>query len=66
MSCVVEYNQIARDVARQVGGVEINDLYGYVEDFCQYFPQAPAPYSHNYTSCAVQTTGLHFFNTKAG
>ena len=64
MSCVVEYNQIARDAAQQVGGMQINDLYGYVEQFCQQFPQAGPPYAHNYTSCAVQTTGLHFFNTK--
>jgi hypothetical protein len=64
MSCVLQYNVIAKEVAAEVGGVEINDLYAYVEDFCKHFPQAPAPFAGNYTSCAVQTTGLHFFNTK--
>jgi hypothetical protein len=29
-----------------------------------WFMQAPAPYAGNYTTCAVQTTGLHFFNKK--
>jgi hypothetical protein len=23
----------------QVGGIVIEDLYGYVEDFCQFFPK---------------------------
>jgi hypothetical protein len=35
MSCVVKYNEIARAVAQEVGGIIIEDLYGYVEDFCQ-------------------------------
>jgi hypothetical protein len=52
MSCVLEYNVIAKEVAQEVGGVEINDLWQYVEDFCKGFPQAPAPYAGNYTSCA--------------
>ena len=61
---MVQYNVIAKEVAAEVGGIEINDLWQYVEDFCKTFPQAPAPFSGNYTSCAVQTTGLHFFNTR--
>ena len=64
MSCVLEYNVIAKEVAAEVGDVEINDLWQYVEDFCKDFPQAAPPYAGNYTSCAVQTTGLHFFNRK--
>ena len=68
MSCVVRYNAIAREVAAEVGGVEVLDLHGYVESFCAAFPRAdPALFpdvAGNYTSCAVQTTGLHFFNTK--
>ena len=68
MSCVLEYNAIAKDVAEDVGGITIIDLWQAVEDFCSVFPQAdPAKYpavGDNYTSCAVQTTGLHFYNTK--
>ena len=47
-----------------VGGVVIDDLYGYVEDFCHVFPKdnRSSGYAGNYTKCAVQTTGLHFFN----
>jgi hypothetical protein len=61
---VLQYNVIAKEVAAEVGGIEINDLWAYVEDFCKHFPQAPAPFAGNYTSCAIQTTGLHFFNKK--
>ena len=63
MSCVLQYNVIAKEVATEVGGIVINDLWQYVEDFCKDFPQAPASsgLGGNYTSCAVQTTGLHFF-----
>lgn len=66
MSCVVEYNEIARQVAQEVGGIVIDDLYGYVEDFCQFFPKdnASTGFAGNYTDCAIQTTGLHFFNNK--
>jgi hypothetical protein len=39
MSCVLEYNVIAKAVAEEVGGVVINDLWQYVEDFCKAFPQ---------------------------
>ena len=42
MSCVLEYNVIAKEVAEEVGGVVINDLWQYVEDFCKDFPMAPA------------------------
>ena len=65
MSCVLEYNQIARSVAAEVGDIIIEDLYSYVEDFCSSWPLEPASsgYGNNYTSCAIQTmkTGLHFF-----
>ena len=64
MCPVLQYNVIAKEVAAEVGGIVINDLWAYVEDFCSHFPQAPAPFAGNYTSCAIQTTGLHFFNTK--
>jgi lysophospholipase L1-like esterase len=59
-----QYNEIARSVAQEVGDIIIEDLYGYVEDFCQYFPKdnASTPFAGNYTDCAIQTTGLHFFN----
>ena len=40
MSCVLEYNVVAKAVAEEVGGVVINDLWQYVEDFCKAFPQA--------------------------
>jgi len=66
MSCVVEYNEIAKKVAAEVGGIIVEDLYAYVEDFCQKF-QKDGPssgFDNNYTMCAIQTTGLHFFNTK--
>ena len=39
MSCVVQYNELARAAAAEVGGVVISDLYGYVESFCQSFPK---------------------------
>ena len=67
MSCVVQYNAIARKVAAEVGDVFIEDLYGYVEDFCHYFPKdnASSGYGGNYTDCAIQTTGLHFFNSES-
>jgi hypothetical protein len=64
MSCILHYNSIARQVAREVGDVIVEDLYGYVEDFCQWFPKDPgnSSWAGNYTSCAIQTSGLHFFN----
>jgi len=55
MSCVLEYNEIAREVADDVGAVAIDDLYGYVQAFCPGL---------NYSTCAVQTSGVHF-NDKA-
>jgi hypothetical protein len=33
MSCVLEYNEIAKEVAAEVGA-RVVDLYGYVEQFC--------------------------------
>lgn len=65
MSCVIEYNAIARKVATEAGAVIIDDLYGYTEDFCQAWPLDPAAsgYGGNYTNCAIQTpsTLLHYF-----
>ena len=40
MSCVLEYNTIAKRVAVEVGGIDVHDLWEYVEDFCRKFPQA--------------------------
>jgi hypothetical protein len=34
MSCVVQYNEIAKEVAAEVGGVTVIDLYAHVEKFC--------------------------------
>ena len=51
---------IARRVATEVGGILINDLYQYVEDFCD---KGKLTSLGNYSKCAIQTTGLHFFNT---
>ena len=64
MSCVVEYNEIAKSIANEVGGIVVLDLYAYVESFCQAFPKdnATSGYGGNYTTCAIQTTGLHFFD----
>ena len=65
MSCVLQYNAIAREVAADVGAVVINDLYDYAEAFCQAWPDEPAStgYGGNYTTCGIQTshTGLHFY-----
>jgi len=65
MSCVIQYNAIAREVAAKVGAVVIDDLYAYAEAFCQAWPDEPASTGHggNYTNCAIQTaaTGLHYF-----
>lgn len=62
MSCVLEYNVIARDVAAEAG-IMVIDLYDYVEEFCSVFPKDPASsgYGGNYTTCSIQSTGLHFF-----
>eukprot|EP01052_Picozoa_sp_SAG31_P008824 SAG31_NODE_452_length_15484_cov_20.883198_1_plen_348_part_00 len=71
MSCVLEYNVIAKQVAAEVG-VSVVDLYGYVEEFCQQGPGSPnagwpkllpasSGFGGNYTACAVQSSGLHFF-----
>jgi len=61
---VIQYNEIAKDVANEVGAVIVEDLYQYVEDFCQAFPKlnASTGYGGNYTTCAIQTTGLHFYD----
>ena len=45
MSCVLNYNNIAKEVAAEVGGIVINDLWAYVEDFCKHFPQANATFA---------------------
>jgi hypothetical protein len=62
MSCVIEYNDIAKEVAKEVGAAVV-DLYGYVEEFCQQSPLLPASsgFGGNYTACAIQSSGLHFF-----
>ena len=49
--CVVERNGIAKRVAAEMG-VGYNDLYSFVNEACL---------GVNYTECAFQTTGLHFF-----
>ena len=64
MSCVREYNVIAKQVAKEVGAVVVDDLYEYVEDFCRVFPKDS---DGDYSTCAVQSpkdnhTSLHFFN----
>lgn len=63
MSCVLERNEIARAVAAEIGDIFIEDLYGAVEEFCSAFPTDPlnSSFAHNYTTCAIQSTGLHFF-----
>ena len=65
MSCVMEYNVIAKEVAAEVGA-SVVDLYGYVEEFCQQGPLLPASsgFGGNYTACAVQSSGLHFFTSE--
>ena len=70
MSCVLMYNSIGRDVAAEVG-VKVIDLYGYVEEFCSQGtpnghgggPLLPrtSGFANNYTACAIQSNGLHFF-----
>ena len=64
MSCVLEYNVIAKGVAAEVGASVI-DLYGYVEEFCQQQKLLPASsgFGGNYTACAIQSSGLHFFTS---
>jgi len=61
MKCVLEYNEIAKNVAHEAGAIILDDIYAYVESFCGSWPK----YSNNYTNCArsIQTrkTGLHFF-----
>ena len=57
MSCVLEYNTIAKEVAAEVGGVTVIDLYAHVERFCQ--PSAagwpPLTPDRNYSVCAIQS-----------
>ena len=62
MPCVLHYNEIAKRVATEVGAILVDDLYGYAEAFCDvpgntFSKVEPG----NYSKCAVQTTGLHFF-----
>jgi len=61
MSCVVQYNAIARKVAEDVGAIVIDDLYGYTEDFCQAWPDDPASsgYGGNHTKCLRGDMGRH-------
>ena len=49
--CVIERNDIAKRVAAEMG-VGYNDVYSFVNEGCL---------GVNYTECAWQTTGLHFF-----
>ena len=47
-----------------MGGVTIIDLYGFVERFCQQQPEGgwpPLLPGRNYSVCAIQSSGLHFF-----
>jgi hypothetical protein len=60
MPCVLSYNAIAKRVAGEVGAIIIDDLYQYVEDFCDV-SLTPRTEPGNYSSCAVQSTGLHFY-----
>jgi hypothetical protein len=72
MSCVLMYNAIGREVAAEVGA-KVVDLYGYVEDFCNQGtpnghgggPLLPpdSGFGNNYTACAIQSSGLHFFTS---
>ena len=34
MSCVLQYNQIAKEVVAEIGGLTVIDLYAHVEEFC--------------------------------
>ena len=65
MSCVMEYNIIAKEVAASLG-VAVVDLYGYVERFCQHGPLLPADsgFGGNYSACALQSFGLHFYTSE--
>lgn len=67
MTCVLQRNAIAREVALEVGGILIDDLHQYVEDFCNVpsnkLVPAGSPDAGNYTKCAIQTTGEHFYTT---
>ena len=65
MSCIREYDAIAKQVAKEVGAVVVSDLYEYVEDFCRVFPKKDG--NGDYTACAIQSphdghNSLHFFN----
>ena len=59
MACVLQRNAIGRRLAKEVG-IELLDLYEYVEEFCN---KGTTSKHGNYTDCAIQSSGLHFFNT---
>ena len=64
VSCLLEYTTIAKEVAAAVGGITIMDLYAHLEDFCQQQPAGgwpPLMPDRNYSVCAIQSSGLHFF-----
>ena len=42
LECIAKRNAIAKQVAIDVGGVEIAELHAYVTDFCDRGPRAPA------------------------
>eukprot|EP01052_Picozoa_sp_SAG31_P002388 SAG31_NODE_84_length_27014_cov_3.743006_15_plen_598_part_00 len=59
MACVLQRNSIARRLVEEAG-IELLDLYDYVEQFCS---KGVVSKHGNYTECAIQSSGLHFFNT---
>jgi hypothetical protein len=56
---LLQRNAIARRLVKQVG-IELLDLYEYVERFCN---KGQLSQHGNYTKCAIQSSGLHFFTT---
>merc|ERR1711969_416786 len=57
LECIAKRNAIAKQVAVDVGGVEIAELHAYVTDFCDRGPRAPAgsPFAGNFFNCSLQT-----------
>jgi hypothetical protein len=55
----LQRNAIARRLVKEVG-IELLDLYEYVERFCN---KGQLSQHGNYTKCAIQSSGLHFFTT---
>jgi hypothetical protein len=73
--CIVKRNAIARQVAREVGGVDVAEIHDDVEAFCNAGPIAPpgSPFAGHFYNCTLQkcpvacardrgNTGEHFFN----